>query len=246
MKRGCWGFALVSMLICAVLLLSACGGVPQQESGTEIPQSQGLEESSGETEIEPDRAIKAENVDLSNMDDVTAAFIAPLTTKTLMYSWETASEISADDLIGFCTKNNLLNLPQDEEGGYAPEYINAPADEVEEALKKHFNVSSEHLRNSRWYDADTKTYALVVGGGGVGHVAISAEQKEDKMMIAVGIVASDDEENEDMTARKMAMPYYPHVLEGWIVFPSGTMTVELNDENVVTYNSYELNDSFQW
>ncbi len=247
MKHAKWLCGLCSLLLCAALLLSACGqAVVEPESGMDIPQSQGLGEVSSVADIEPDTAIKAENVDLSNMDDVTAAFLAPLTTKTLLYSWESASEISADNLIGFCTKNNLLNLPQDEEGGYAPEYINAPADEVEEALKKHFNVSSEHLRNSRWYDADTKTYALVVGGGGVGHVAISAEQKENKIMIAVGIVASDDEENEDMTARKKAMPYYPHILEGWIVFPSGMMTVELNDENVVTYISYELNDSFQW
>ena len=247
MKRVKWLCRVCSILLCAALLLSACGQtVVEQGSGMNTPQSQGIGEASDAVEIQPDTAIKAENVDLSNMDDVTAAFLAPLTTKPLLYSWESASEITADDLIGFCAKNNLLSLPQDEEGGYAPEYANAPADEVEEALKKNFNVTTEYLRTSKWYNADTKTYALVIGGGGVGPVAISAEQQEGKIMIAVGLMASDDEENEDMIARKKAMPYYPHVVKGWIVFPSGTMTVELTDENVVKYISYELNDSFRW
>ena len=247
MKRVKWFCGLCSLLLCAVVVLSGCGqAVVESGSGMDDLQSQGLEESSGGAEIEPDTAIKAENVDLSNMDDVTAAFLAPLATNTLLYSWESASEMTADDLIGFCAKNNLLSLPQDEEGGYAPEYANAPADEVEEALKKNFNVSSEYLRTSKWYNADTKTYALVIGGGGGGPVAISAEQKEGKIMIAVGLMASDDEENEDMLARKKAMPYYPHVLEGWIVFPSGTMTVELTDESIIRYLSYELNETFAW
>ena len=247
MKRVKWLCGLCSLLLCAVVVLSGCGqAVVEPGSGMDIPQSEGLGEVSDAAEIEPERAIKAENIDLNNMDDVTATFLAPLTTKTLLYSWESTSEISADDLIGFCAKNNLLSLPQDEEGGYAPEYANAPADEVEEAMKKNFNVSTEYLRTSKWYNADTKTYVLAIGGGGGGPVAISAEQKEGKIMIAVGLMASDDKENEDMLARKKAMPYYPHVLKGWIVFPSGTMTVELTDENVVKYISYELNDSFRW
>ncbi len=246
MKRIGWLFALLSMLLCA-LLLSACGGdALLEESGMDIPQSQGIGEVSGSADIQSDTAIKAENVNLSNMDDVTAAFLAPLTTKTLLYSWESTSEISADDLIGFCAKNNLLSLPQDEERGYAPEYAYAPAEEVEEALKKNFSVSSEYLRTSKWYNADTKTYVLAIGGGGGGPVAISAEQKEGKIMIAVGLMASDDKENEDMLARKKAMPYYPYALDGWIVFPSGTMIVELTGENVVNYISYELNNSFRW
>ncbi len=246
MKQAKWLCVLCSILLCAVLL-SACGqAVVEPGSGMDDLGSQGLGEVSGSADIQSDTAIKAENVNLSNMDDVTAAFLAPLTTKTLLYSWESASEITADDLIGFCTKNNLLSLPQDEEGGYAPEYANAPADEVEEALKKNFNVSTEYLRTSKWYNADTKTYVLAIGGGGGGPVAISAEQQEGKIMIAVGLMASDDKENEDMLARKKAMPYYPYALDGWIVFPSGTMTVELTDENVVKYISYELNDSFRW
>ncbi len=247
MKRYDRIFGLVSSLLCAALVLAACGAeAAQQGSSVDSPSSQGVEESVGEVKAKNDTALKAENIDLGNMDDVTVEFLTPLTTDFLFYSWGSASEITADNLIEFCAKNNLLNLPQDVEGGYAPKYMNAPANEVEKALQKNFDVKADYLRTSKWYDASTETYVLGVGGGGVGRIAISAEQKDRKIIMEVGLMAPDEEDDEGMIARKKAMPYYPHTLKGWIVFPSGTMTVELTDENIIRYISYELNESFQW
>ncbi len=250
MKRGSWSYAILSILLCAALLFSACGTeAAQQGSSADSPSSQGLEDSSGEAEPKHDTAIKAENIDLNNMDDVSAAFVDPLANNCLLYSWNSASEIRADHLIAICAKNNFLELPRDVEGVYLPEYVNAPADEVEKALQKNFDVRSEYLKTSKWYDADTQTYVLIIGGGGAHFRAMSAENTKEGIMIQIGLAAYDDNE-EDMAARKKAMPYQPLTDEpyrgGWVIFPSGTMTVELTDENIIRYISYELNESFQW
>ncbi len=245
MKRGCWGFALVSILLCTALLLSACGGVPQQESGTEISQSQGMEESSGETEIEPDTAIKAENVDLSNMNDVTAAFLAPLNNDCLYYAWEDASGIREWHLLNICSRNNLLNLPIDN----PIKWHAVPEQEVVAALQRHFDFTPEHLKTSFRYNKDKQTYYIdrIEEEESVFR-AISATQQGRRIMIEIGLTVPDPGETPDkqstMLAQYAAVNYQPYG-QGMLIFPSGTLTVEVGEDNAVRYLSYQFNEQFE-
>ena len=180
--------------------------------------------------------------DLNDLDDVTNTYIRPLNNSCLLYSWASPSGIEADDLIEICAKNNFLSLPRDIEGVYLPDVANVSAEEIEEALQKHFDVDKKYLETSKWYNADTKTYDLVVGGGGAHFRAMSAEQKENLVFIKAGLAVSDNGEKED---KKNMMPYEPYI-QGWIIFPSGTLTLELTSDNIVRYISYELNNTFKW
>ncbi len=163
-------------------------------------------------------------VDLSDLRAVDNVYIAPLIPSVFFYAWASPSEIKADDLICICAQYNLLNLPTDVEGVYLPEYFHAPAEQVEAALQKHFDVSSEYLKTSEWYEYGNvkNTYGLVVGGGGYWPQAISAKQDGNQIIIETGMFA----------------------LEDMSLTPCGTLTVELDNKNVVKYISYQIDEAF--
>lgn len=188
--------------------------------------------------------INSAPVDLNDFDAVSRVYIQTLLTKTYFYSWETASEIKADDLIEICVINNLLNLPRDVEGVYLPESGNPSAEQVEAAIKKHCDVTSDHLRTSRWYNAPDNTYALVFGGGGsVAPIATGAEQKGNQIIIEVTLLSHPDiyEWTDSST-----LPSGKLQPDGSLLTPAGILTVELDDTNVIHFISYKLNDSFRW
>ncbi len=164
-------------------------------------------------------------VNLKDLRAVESVYIRLLRPEVFFYSWASAADIKADDLIEICAQYNLLDLPTDIEDVYLPEYVHAPAEQVEAAIQKHFNVISEYLKTSKWYEYGNvkNTYYLVVGGGGYWPKAISAEQDGNQIIIEAGMFA----------------------LEDMSLTPCGTLTVELNDKNVVKYLSYQIDESFE-
>lgn len=127
------------------------------------------------------------SVDVSDTLELTYQYIVPLiqTGEVWFYTWETASEIRADDLIDIFCNSNWLNLPY-EWGQYVDKV--APADDVEHAIQKYFDVSNDYLKTSDSYNPDDDTYDLSSGwGGGWGAGAMSAKQEADKLIVQVGI-----------------------------------------------------------
>lgn len=164
-------------------------------------------------------------VDLNDLKAVTQVYVSPVNVNVFYYSWATPSDITADNLIEICARNNFLDLPRDKEGVYLPENSDPPAEQVEASIQKYFDVDSNYLRTSQWYEYEgiKNTYSLVGGfGGGFSARAISAEQNGNQIVIEVGI----------------------YKLEDFSLTPSGTLTVELDGENIIHYISYILEDSF--
>ena len=246
MRRVKWLCRVCSLLLCAALLLSACGqAVVEQGSGMNTPQSQGLGEVSGSADIKSDMAIKAENVDLSNMDDVTATFLAPLNNDCLYYAWEDASGIREWHLLNICSRNNLLNLPTDN----PIKWHAVPEQEVVAALQRNFDFTPGHLRTSFRYNKDKQTYYIdrIEEEESVFR-AISATQEGSRIRIEIGLTVPDPGETPDkqstMLAQYAAVNYQPYG-QDMLVFPSGTLTVELREDNAVRYLSYEFNEQFE-
>ncbi len=239
MKRCSWFYGILSMVLCAALLFSACGVAAAQqgsEAGSLAPQSDEMDSSETLKISSEERQVYLQSlnidsapVDLSDLKAVTAVYVSPLPNKCYLYGWESPSEITADNLIEACAKNNFLNLPRDDEECYLPESAHPLADDVEAAIQKHFDVEANSLRKSKWYENENgkeHTYSLVSGfGGGWGAVAVSAEQMGNQIKIGIAIEKGEDES----------------------ITPVGTMTVELTEDNVVQYISYEYtNFSFSF
>ncbi len=246
MKRNSWLLNRLGLVVCLVVMLSACGqAVVAPGSGMDDLGSQGLGEVSGLTEIETDRAIKGENVDLSNMDNVTAAFLAPLNNDCLYYAWEDASGILAVHLLSICSRNNLLNLPIDN----PIKWHDVPEQEVVTALQRYFDFTYDHLRSSYRYNKEKQTYFIdrIEEEESVFR-AISATQDGSRIKIEVGLTVPDPGETPDkqstMLAQYAAVNYQPYG-QDMLVFPSGTLTVELREDNAVRYLSYEFNEQFE-
>ena len=227
------------------------------------PSSSQRETSSSSSE--PDQArldylntlnLDSAPVDLNDLEAVTRAYLKPLvpTGDIWFYSWKTASEIKAMDLINICSYNNFLNLPRDFELCYPDEYRYASANQVETSIIKHFNVSNDYLETAPQFNPQDGTYELIGGFGGMcGPLAMSAEQSENQIKIRVGIITSFTEEDFNQmekegnsipagvrSSKRIIMP------DESILVPAGTLTIELGENNIVKYQSYQLDKDFKW
>lgn len=164
--------------------------------------------------------------DLGDLALVTKAFVWPLiaTGGCLTYSWDSPADINADDLIDICAYNNMLNLPTEPAdltifGGAAYAEGLADAGSVENVLQKYFDVTVEHLRTSKRYDAQTNTYAMLSGWGGGGEfLALSADIQGDLIAIHVGYGHSDRERIDNQ----------------------GVLSIRLDAEGNIHYQSYKI------
>lgn len=242
MKRVGWLLNRLGLVVCLVVALSACGqAVVEPGSGMDDIVSQDGEIGSTESGMTPEEerriylqglSIDSAPVDLNDLAAVTAVYVSPLPNNCYLYGWKSASEITADNLIEACAKDNFLHLPRDIEGVYLPEVNKPAAEDVEKAIQKHFDVDADYLRTAKWYEfsedevIQENTYLLIGGfGGGWSALAIAAEQTGNRIIIEIAI-----EKSMDMS-----------------ITPVGTMTVELTADNVVRYISYEYtNESFSF
>ncbi|WP_101908270.1 hypothetical protein [Marasmitruncus massiliensis] len=265
-------------IFCCLLLtitLTACNAqsesaAPEENSMSEssISTSSEIEDSSepssSQQEVpssssEPDQArldylnslnIDSAPVDLNDLEAVTRVYVQPILTNIYFYEWEDASQIKAKDLIDICSYNNFLNLPRDNELCYPPEYSNAPADQVETSIQKHFDVTKAYLETAPQFNAQHHTYELIGGfGGAVWPVAMSAEQQGNQIIIKVGILCAVNkqelQEMGDTAPKALQSTKIIWVSRGALV-PSGILTAEIEDEKTVEYSSYQLYDGFEW
>lgn len=85
-------------------------------------------------------------------------------------SWDSDSEINADKLVAFYVwagrhKSFDFAIPENlDTNEYNDAFV--PANIVESEVKRYFYVSSEHMRDSEYYNAETNTY-MIFGLGGV-------------------------------------------------------------------------------
>ncbi|MEM1485721.1 hypothetical protein V6615_12750 [Oscillospiraceae bacterium PP1C4] len=240
--------------LCLALVFASCtpsvGKPATVNSGHSSAEAAGSTSSNLET---PDQArieyleslgIDDAPVDLNDLEAVTKVYVSPIPAGgAWFYSWKTPSEIEADDLIFMFSYNNFLNWPRDFEFSYEEGYRDAPADQVEAILQKHFDVESDHLKKSQFYNAENRTYSMVTGGGGCWMTAMSAEQNGNQIVIKVGIISMMSEA--DLMPGE-SLPEGIRGSDGFTLTPTGTLTVELGNENIVKYISYQLNDGFEW
>ena len=133
--------------------------------------------------------------DLTDFSAVASTYLRPLMPGSglLLSSWAAPADILADDLILFYCYNNLGGLPiyscpdgftYDPGNGDRP---SVPAEQVEAALQRHFDVSAEHLRTSYSYNVDTQTYLMTDAfATPYSYVALSAEERGGIITITVG------------------------------------------------------------
>ncbi len=227
---------LVFMII-IVLAFSACRPEVILKGAADVSTDIQIRESSEH----PDYFSR---IDLSDLEAVDSSYLQPLVSGGTVwyYSWDSVSEIKADDFVLMCANNNYLKLPVDAEGIYESEYANAPANQVEAAIQERFDVTTEYLRTSQFYSAKDDTYYLVVGSNsGWYTLALAAEQNADYLIIDVGIhcpLAEDEEEPNPsswMLLNGIQMP------DG-LAIPAGTLRLKIVDKQTVEYISYKLFD----
>ncbi len=230
--------------VCMAVVFVSCGA--QSTSGG-LPDAHDASVSPAAEQERQDHlsslTIDSAPVNLNDLDAVTMVYLNPLipTGNVWFYSWRSAADIQPDHLIQICAYNNYLNLPMDEESVYLPEYANAPAEQVEASIQRHFDVQSEYLKNATYYEDDgngNSTYFLVGGfGGGWRATAMSARQEGERIIIGVGITKSGTETG--LKKGEIQTPFGR-------LSPVGTLTLQLTEENVVRYLSYDYDESFVW
>lgn len=237
--------AAAGLLACA-MLLGSCADVNRYNPvpvdkllSSQAPSLSALDEKAAA----PDSSISSAPADLSDLNAVTQAYVAPLGDYCLCYPWASASEIQVNHLIGICGDNNLLNRPADVN-------LNTPdpsAAEVEAVLQRHFDVSADYLRTSWMYNKKAQTYHLYTHKQELPFRAISATQKGSRVEIEMGLTVPDPGKIEDqettLLAGYAAVNYRPYGKDR-LIFPSGTLTVELTGDNTVQYLSYQCSATF--
>lgn len=173
------------------------------------------------------------SIDLSNLALVGFAYVEPLYSGIYDYSWNDVSEIKADDLVLTCCKANYLELMTIETRDF---YIDPfwTADFIEFSIQKHFDVSSDFLQTSSFYDNE-KDIFQVSGNDNENSrpIALSAELKGKQIIIEVGIHFTDP-------------PYEPSpgdtkVSDGYLR-KKGILTVEQTYAKQVKYVSFKAHD----
>lgn len=220
----------ILLAISVAILLASCGAVypigEPDESSNNAEQTNGLSLSV---------------VDLNDLAAVRTTYLEPIAAgRNWYYSWGNVSKIDADDFIRICTDINYLGLPRDVEGVY--ENVEQPAASVETAIQERFDVSSEHLKTSQYYNAENDTYFLYAGGNsGWYPVALSAKQDGSVIVIEVGInypLPVPDEKAAGMVVS---------TIEGdGVAIPAGTLTIKLSENKQPQYLSYLLYDEDFW
>ncbi|MPN56495.1 hypothetical protein SDC9_204185 [bioreactor metagenome] len=147
------------------------------------------------------------------------------------------SEIKADDLIRTCYFSNFIGWEKDFEGVFIEK--TAPADIVEWAIQQYFDVDSEYLRTSTFYNPEDHTYKLVGGfGGSFATCTIRGEQRGNKLSVEIGLLST-------FTERELLPGETLIKTEGYpdqILTPKGVLTLELINGKIARYVSYKRYD----
>lgn len=189
-------FTLVGLMLCAALMLSACGGITLREGIESAPNKENqdaAESTAWETEsmataahvFPPDTAQEStEDSSQSPTDKTTDSLMSSGETANIQdweeilrpvfvsgitaLTWSCAEEISSERLVTFF----ILDYMEKQNPNGWKDLLEVPADEVEHEIKKHFNVTEEHLRSATYYEKTKNAYVLGYGFGGGAELCI--------------------------------------------------------------------------
>lgn len=103
----------------------------------------------------------------------------------LATTWTDASEIEPDCFIDFFSYEQFYqNISWEGKQGY-------PAEELEKFVQEHFDVSVEHMRTAKRYDATKNIYTSEGIGGGATAKVISAKQEKDILVLDFEVWGAD-------------------------------------------------------
>lgn len=104
-------------------------------------------------------------------------------------NWDNPSEIPADRLIKFFSnKTNLAMLSTD------ANMITIPAPIVERYIQLYFNVESNYIKQSEYYNAQSNDYFIPIPSGGPSSVkVVDIEEKDNIVTIAYEYYSPTDE-----------------------------------------------------
>ncbi len=101
-------------------------------------------------------------------------------------SWDDPMQLDPDALaVYYISLEGIGEIKIPRDGPRDKEFGNPlmPAEDVEQAVQKHFDVTTEHMRKSQYYDPDTNCY----WSGGIGSTAdvyvVGTEQDNDLLTI---------------------------------------------------------------
>ena len=169
------------LMVILVLGLSGCGGQPYD----------GGIKASSETDSSKSPSLNNVSIDLNDYESLTKEYLAPLVLSSITSTtWSNADEIlphrfglfyvakksSADSL----NSTNWDTTPFD-------------AEEVESLVKNYFDISSEYLRSSNYYDADSSSYTFESLGGATSFKVVDAKLDDQKLLLSYEYYSPADE-----------------------------------------------------
>ncbi len=99
-------------------------------------------------------------------------------TGVLSVTWENAEEIPADSLINFFLLEALYKKYPD--GWF--DILELPAKQVEKDIQSYFDVSSEHIRESYNYNAETNTFSFGYGIGATSYIVVTDAKQDENLL----------------------------------------------------------------
>lgn len=136
-----------------------------------------------------------------------------------------------------CYYSNYIGWEKDFEGVFIEKA--APAELVEWSIQEHFDVDSEYLRTSMFYNPEDHTYKLVGGfGGGFDTATIRGGQRGNQLTVEIGLLGT-------FTDRELLPGETLIKTEGYtdqILTPLGVLTLELIYGKKARYVSFKRFD----
>lgn len=148
----------------------------------------------------------------TNLDELTKTYLRPIALSGIgAQNWLNANDIRADSFNAFYVV--IANPPSGES-----EAPTVSETEYEDLIQKYFDVSTDYLRTSEYYDSSTKTYMLDGIGEAAGYRVVSESQSGDIVTMEYEYISAEDNST--------------------VVF-KGTLTVKLEDNGDYKYISCE-------
>lgn len=203
---------LTGAYLLSALLIFGLIGCADMQSNQRLP------ESSSQSDLTSDASGKEENTfSNSNIDEISSStassrtkikyttppeykqylnYVEPFIYDMGYKSWDDPMQLDPDALaVYYISLEGIGEIKIPRDGPRDKEFENPlmPAEDVEQAVQKHFDVTSDHMRKSQYYDPETNCY----WSGGIGSTAeayvVGAEQTDDLLTIEfkIQIVSSD-------------------------------------------------------
>ncbi len=167
------------LMLILVLGLSGCGGLPYDE---------GIKASSV-TDSSMNPSLNTVSIDLNDYESLTIEYLAPLALSSITSTtWSKADEILPH-------RFGLFYVAKKSSTDNSTNWDITPfdAEEVESLVKNYFDISSEYLRSSDYYDADSSSYTFESLGGAASFKVVDAKLDDQTLLLSYEYYSPADE-----------------------------------------------------